>query len=211
MKKVIVIAVALIVLTLAFIAGAQYMKAQTPTETQIPIDQIVAATLSAMPTITPYPTAEPTATALTLNGLFCEYDFCIGHPEQINFFDANVVRNQASPNSKDYGILVGYAVPNLFMQVTWTLFNGTDDAQAMFKYALQDGDTLSGSLDVQLVGNLNVYYQPLTTSVSSTLPFGGVAAWTCGGRVFTWKTYTPQDGMAPDLLKESLAKFDCGK
>jgi hypothetical protein len=63
-------------------------------------------------------------------------------------------------------------------------------------------------MDAQLLGKLNVYYQPITT-VSSSLPFGGIASWQCGGRDFAWKVYTPQNGMAPALLKQAIEKFRC--
>jgi hypothetical protein len=41
------------------------------------------------------------------------------------------------------------------------------------------------------------------------LPYGGAAAWTCGGRAFAWKAYTPQPDLAKNLLEEALGRFRC--
>jgi hypothetical protein len=176
-------------------------------------DQIAAAvraTVAAIPspTAVPLPTPNPSPTPFELKEIFCEYGFCIGHPTEINFFDVSVVRNSATPSTHGYGILAGYSA-QLFIQLVWTGSGGSFDPQTTMRYVLEEGDAQTGSLDIQLVGDLNVYYQPITTTVSPILPFGAVATWQCGSRDFAWKVYTPQDGMAASLLQDALKKFRC--
>ena len=65
------------------------------------IREAVAATVAAIPTYTPYPapTSYPSLTPMALAGLFCEYQFCIGHPPDIAFFDVSAQRNPGAPSS----------------------------------------------------------------------------------------------------------------
>ena len=70
-------------------------------------------------------------------------------------------------------------------------------------------DARSGNLDPFLVRDLNVLYVPINSTATSILPFGGASAWTCGGRAFAWKAYTPQPDLARNLLDEALKKFRC--
>ncbi len=70
---------------LVFVLSACKPKPTTSNENLIAI--AVAKTLAAQPrptihpSYTPYPTFTPHAP--TLEGLFCEYQFCIGHPVEI--------------------------------------------------------------------------------------------------------------------------------
>ena len=60
---------------------------------------------------------------------------------------------------------------------------------------LEDGlDTPTGTYNLRLIHDMNVLSSPITTTASPLLPFGAVAGWVCGDRVFAWKVYTPQDG-----------------
>ncbi len=174
----------------------------------------VQQTVAAKPTWTPYPPPRiaPTATIAPLDGLFCEYQFCIGHPADMALYDVSAVQsNQATPSSAAQGILAAYNA-NLFIQLVWQDAPGVTDPQFMIDLILQYGaDTRSGSVEPMLIGNLNVFYVPITPTpgAASTLPYGGAAAWTCGGRAFAWKVYTPQADLAKNLLNEALQKFRC--
>jgi hypothetical protein len=188
------------------------LSACGPTPTANPqalIQAAVAGTLAAIPSQTPrpIPTEVPTPTPYSLEGIFCEYGFCIGHPQDFYLLDQGATRQPPVPNTYGYGILFGYS-QTLFIQVAWTTSGPNFDPQVTMKYILEEKETLQGSLDAQLLGKLNVYYQPITT-VSSALPFGGIASWQCGGRDFAWKVYTPQDGMAPTLLRQAIDRFRC--
>jgi hypothetical protein len=68
---------------------------------EMQIRQAVAGTLSAIPTATraSLPTPFPTATAFSLAGLFCEYQFCIGHPQDMAFFDVSARNNPGAPST----------------------------------------------------------------------------------------------------------------
>ena len=187
---------------------------RTP-DPNILIDQAVAATLAAIPEPTrdtrPIPTPYPTPTPFDLRGLFCEYQFCVGHPQEMAFFDVNAQQNTGSPSTYSQGILATYNA-NLFIQMIWQLSPGTADPQFMLDLILDEGvDTRVGTLDVKLIRDMNVVYTPITTTASPILPFGGAAAWTCGERVFAWKVYTPDEASAAGLFESALARFNCNR
>ncbi len=173
------------------------------------IQAAVAATLASMPSVTPQPlpTMAPSPTPFSLEGIFCEYGFCIGHPQDFYLVDQGATRQPPVASTFGYGILFGYS-QTLFIQIAWTTSEPNFDPQLTMRYILEEQENLQGSLDAQLIGKLNVFYQPINT-VTASLPFGGIAAWQCGGRDFAWKIYTPQDGMASALLKQAVEKFRC--
>ncbi len=176
---------------------------------QAQINAAVAATLSSIPTYTPYPLPSPfpSPMPISLDGMFCEYGFCIGHPADIYLIDEGATHNPPNPGTSTNGVLFGFN-QSLFMQVAWRVSDPNFDPQSSMKLMMEESQTFQGSLDALLIGNLNVFYQQ-TTTVTEKLPFGGVATWQCGGRDFIWKVYTPQDGMAQGLLKQALERFRC--
>lgn len=201
----------LLTLTIFLVTGVILASCSAP-PTPSPDAQIraaVAATLAAIPSVTPYPipTTAPSPTPYSLEGVFCEYGFCVGHPQDFYLIDQGATRQPPIPNTYGYGILFGYS-QTLFVQMAWTTSGPNFDPQLTMKFILEEKETLQGSLDAQLIGKLNIFYQPITT-VTASLPFGGIASWQCGGRDFVWKIYTPQDGMAPALLKQAVEKFRC--
>jgi hypothetical protein len=178
----------------------------------LPEDELtraVAGTLAAMPqptprpTYTPFPT--PTAQIPLLDGLFCEYQFCIGHPPNIALFDTHPAEN---PSSYSEGILASYRT-DLFTLLAWQLNYGSDDPQFMLDLVLDDEqESRRGTLDVSLLGDLTVFYTAINTS-SEILPAGGAAAWICGDRAFGWKVYAPSDDIAKQLFSGAIEKFRC--
>jgi hypothetical protein len=172
----------------------------------------VAATLTAMPTGTacPLPSPPPPPTPLNLNGLFCEYGFCIGHPEYLPFFDLNAASEENRiPSTYASGKLIAYNTDALLLLIWQT---GITDLQYMLNVATQAvNGTLAGSLDVRLIGPYNVFYQPIQPPANSTIPYGGVAAWQCGKRAFAWLAYTSQAETALYWLESALARFTCGE
>lgn len=177
------------------------------------IRQAVAATLAAIPTVTPIPppTSYPSPTPFSLIGLFCEYQFCIGHPVDMAFFDVSAQQNPAAPSSYGQGLIAAFN-GNLFIQVMWQLAPGTADPEFLIDAIVDpETDVRVGNLDVKLVRNMNVMYTPITSTATSVLPFGGSGAWTCGDRVFAWKVYTPQAENARPLFEEALTRFTCGQ
>ena len=52
------------------------------------VAQAVIETLAAIPSATavPNPTPYPSPTPFDLQGLYCEYQFCIGHPMDMAFY-----------------------------------------------------------------------------------------------------------------------------
>jgi len=183
----------------------------TPTP-GIQIDDAIATTLASMPTSipSPIPTPYPTPTAFDLKGLFCEYQFCVGHPLDMAFFDVGAQQNTGAPSTYTQGIIASYNA-NLFIQMIWQLSPGTADPQFMLDLVLDDVDTRVGTLEVKLIRDMNVVYTPITNTATPVLPFGGAGAWTCGERVFAWKVYTPDEASASGLFESALARFICNR
>ena len=185
-------------------------RAPTP---GLPIDDAVATTLASIVTNTPAPLPTPlaTPTPFDLRGLFCEYQFCIGHPLDMAFYDVGAQQNAGTPSTYSQGILASYNA-NLFLQVLWQVAPGAADPQFLLDLILDpELDSRTGNLEVKLVRDMNVIYTPMTTSATPVLPYGGAAAWTCGDRVFAWKAYTPDEGSASGLFAEALARFNCNR
>jgi len=177
------------------------------------INQAVAATLASIPTPTPnpIPTPHPSPTAFDLKGLFCEYQFCMGHPIDMAFFDVSAQQNAGAPSSYSQGLLASYNA-NLFIQMMWQISPGTADPQFLLDLILTKGvDARVGNPEVKLIRDMNIVYTAITTTATPVLPYGGAAAWTCGERVFAWKVYTPDEGSAPGLFESALARFTCNR
>ena len=206
-KKVLI---ACFVVVLLF-AGACAPKQTSDPDTQI--RQAVAATVAAIPTYTPYPqpTPFPSPTPMALAGLFCEYQFCIGHPPDVAFFDVSAQRNPASPSTYGQGILAAFNA-NLFIEILWQHAPGAADPQFLLELILEpEVDTRVGNMDVKLLRDMNVLYTPITTTATDVLPKGGAAAWTCGDRVFAWKVYTAQEEQGAILFEEAIQRFRCDR
>jgi hypothetical protein len=188
----------------------------TPKVTPDPNQQIrqaVAGTLAAIPAATSVPpsTPYPSPTPFSLAGLFCEYQFCIGHPIEMAFFDVSAQQNPAAPSSYGQGLIAAFN-GNLFIQVIWQLAPGAADPEFVLDLILDDqADIREGTMEVKLVRNMNVEYTAITSTATSVLPFGGAGAWVCGERAFAWKAYTPQAETASPLFEEALARFTCGQ
>jgi hypothetical protein len=202
-----------LLLILLVIVTACGRRTQDP---NILIDQAVAATLAAMPQPTspsvPIPTFFPSPTPFDLNGLFCEYQFCIGHPADMAFYDVSAVTsNQGSPSTYQTGLIAAYS-GGLVLQFMWQFSPGTSDPTFLLNLILEDGlDTPVGTQEVKMIRNMNVVYTALTTTATPVLPFGGAAAWTCGDRVFAWKAYTADQASPPQLFESALARFNCNR
>ena len=175
------------------------------------IQEAVLATLVAMPTTTapPLPSPVPSPTPFDLAGLFCEYQFCIGHPIDMAFYDVSAQQNLGTPSSYAQGLIAAFNA-TLFIQTVWQSAPGAADPQFMLDLILDPGlDTRVGTLEVKLIRDMNVIYTPITSTTTALLPFGGAAAWICGDRAFAWKVYTPDDQSAPTVFENSFNRFVC--
>ena len=200
-----------LLLLLPLIVTACGRRTQDP---NILIDQAVAATLSAMPRPTsvsaPIPTFFPSPTPFDLNGLFCEYQFCIGHPADMAFYDVSAATsNQGTPSTYQIGLMASYS-GGLVLQFMWQYSPGTSDPSFLLDLIIEDGiDTTAGTPEVKLMREMNVAYAPITTTATPVLPFGAAAAWTCGDRTFAWKVYTADQASAQGLFESAFARFTC--
>jgi hypothetical protein len=178
----------------------------------IQIQVAVLSTLTALPAATsaPIPTPYPTPTQFNLAGLFCEYQFCIGHPVDMALFDVNAQSGATSSSNYSQGLLAAFS-ENLFIQVMWQLASGSTDPQFMLDLILDDVDTRTGTLDVKLIRDMNVVFTPITTTATTVLPFGGAGAWICGERAFAWKVYSSQAENAQSLFDAALDRFQCNR
>ncbi len=123
-----------------------------------------------------------------------------------------VEKGVGAPSSYASGKLLGFKTDFAFITVFWVQSTGAWDPSGLIGVTLTEfGDTPTGSLDVDLVGPLNVAVQPLTPHPSVTLGAGLAANWRCGDRDFVWKVYTQSEGQSRNLLQEALSKFDCGQ
>jgi hypothetical protein len=176
------------------------------------IEQAVAATLAATPQNTPQPipTLYPTSTPVDLKGLFCEYQFCVGHPVDMAFFDVSAQNNKASPSTYSQGLIAAYNT-NLFIQMIWQLSPGSVDPQFMLDLILDDVDTRAGDLNVRLIRDMNVIYVPITSTATPVLPFGAAGAWICGERAFAWKVYSPDAESTQALFDSAFDRFACNR
>ncbi|MCL4272717.1 MAG: hypothetical protein KJZ77_02505 [Anaerolineales bacterium] len=197
----------IMVLLLLLLTGcAQNQNSQTEQ-----INRAVAATLTALPAPTEMaqPTPPPPPTPFSLAGLFCEYQFCIGHPVDIAFFDVSAQQNPAAPSTYSQGLIAAFNA-NLFMQLIWQFAPGTADPKFIMDTIINDGlDTREGQMEVMLIRDMNVVYINIASTATPVLPYGGVGAWTCGDRVFAWKGYTPLAENARPLFDEALSRFAC--
>jgi hypothetical protein len=199
----------LLLLLLLIVTACRPRTTPTP---GIGINDAIATTMASIPTSAPsrIPTFYPSPTPFDLKGLFCEYQFCVGHPLDMAFFDVGAQQNTGAPSTYTQGIIASYNA-NLFIQMIWQLSPGTADPQFILDLILDDTDTRVGTLEVKLVRDMNVVYTPITNIATAVLPFGGAAAWTCGERVFAWKVYTPDEASAPGLFESALARFICNR
>ncbi len=172
----------------------------------------VGATVAAMSTNASATLAAlPTATIVPLKGLFCEYEFCIGHPDGMAFFDVVAKQNPSSPTAStfDNGDLAA-ANNSLFLELKWQSAPNGSDGQFMLDVILDSQvDKRSGDVQPILLRSLNIFYVSLGSTASPALPYGGAAAWMCGARAFAWKTYTTQPDLAKSLLTDALETFRC--
>ena len=182
----------------------------TNTNTDLQVQQAVAATLASIPTDPPAPvsTPYPSPTPFDLKGLFCEYQFCVGHPVDMAFFDVSAQNNKASPSTYSQGLIASFNA-NLFIQMIWQLSPGSADPQFMLDLILDDVDTRVGNLDVKLIRDMNVIYIPITTTATPVLPNGAAGAWICGERAFAWKVYSPQADNTQALFEQAIDRFRC--
>jgi len=193
-----------------FITSCSFPGRATATPS-IPINDAVSTTLASLATRTPLPTVLPTATPFDLKGMFCEYQFCIGHPQDMAFYDVNAQQNIGSPSTYSAGILASYNA-NLFLQAMWQISPGTSDPSFLLNLILDpQTDARTGNQEVKLIRDMNVIYTQITSTASPSLPHGGAAAWTCGDRVFAWKAYTPDEASAAGLFEEALTRFNCNQ
>ena len=179
----------------------------------IQIQRAVIETVSAIPTNTgaPIPSPYPTPTPFDLKGLFCEYQFCVGHPVDMSFFDVSAQNNPASPSTYSQGLIAAFN-GNLFIQMIWQLAPGTADPQFMFDLILDNEvDTRVEDLEVNLFRDMNMIYTPLTSTATPVLPFGAAGAWICGERAFAWKVYSPQAENTHALFDQAIDRFMCDR
>jgi len=177
------------------------------------IQNAVQATIAALPTSAPPPVPTPysSATPTSLSGVFCEYEFCIGHPKGLAFFDVVAKENPHSPAASSYeeGRLATSGVTT-FIEVIWRANSGAPSPEYLLDLIVDDRvDTRKGEPEAITVGALGGTFVPLATSATELLPSAAAAAWSCGERAFAWKVYASTPELPGQLLGEALEAFRC--
>jgi len=193
---------------LTFILSACSLKPNP--NIQVPQNAVSTVGAISAPTSIPIPTLRPSPTPFDLKGLFCEYQFCIGHPIDMAFFDVSAQKNPASPSTYSQGLIASFN-GNLFIQTIWQLAPGASDPQFVLDLILDDVDSRVGNLDVKLIRDMNVVYTSITTTATPVLPFGAAGAWICGERAFAWKVYSPQADSTQALFDMAMDRFQCNR
>ena len=180
---------------------------------ELEIQRSVAGTLASLPTSVPPPivTPYPSPTPFDLSGLFCEYQFCMGHPVDMAFYDVSAQQNLGAPSTYSQGLIAAFN-STLFIQMAWQTSPGAADPQFMLDLILDKAlDTRFGNLEVKQIREMNLVYTPITSTATALLPHGAAAAWICGDRAFAWKVYTPDDQSPPTLFENSFNRFRCNR
>jgi len=165
---------------------------------------------TAYPTFTPYPTHTPyPSQILDISNLFCEYDFCIGHPATLYLTDPSGIDQVDEWNIYGFGILVG--VNDILMILEWDASTEAEwDAKFEIEDMLADGEVIRGDVNEETVGDFMVTYVEYEHMDPSTMrPYGVAAAWFCGNRGFLLDISTQREGKAMDLAKQSIERFTC--
>jgi hypothetical protein len=212
MKKLLVLLLPCLTLAAACSPSASTFEQQVRIAVEATLNAVPASTLAPLP---PLPSLPATPTPVTLSGLFCEYQFCIGHPPEMTFYDLTAVQSALASGGQP--ILSTYSQGNLaafsnslFIQIDWQDAPGINDPQFMLDLITQSaGDARNGSVEPKVLGDLNIYYLTITPTPGSALTFGGAAAWICGGRAFAWKVYAAQPELVQSHFTEALARFRC--
>jgi len=189
--------------------ACQPLRVPTP-QIEATVAMAVAATLTAWPTQTPPPTSRPiptlTPTPYTLQGLFCEYRFCIGHPPGVAFYDLQAAQDQRQPSGVTKGMLVAYR-EDLLILLNWQ--DGETPQHLLDSMLDVRFDTAIAQATQRTLGGQEVWFLPIQTTATLLLPRGAIAAWQCGTRAFGWKAYTPRAEDAEGLLQEAMRRFRC--
>jgi len=165
---------------------------------------------TAYPTFTPYPTHTPyPSQVLDISNLFCEYDFCIGHPATLYLTDPSGIDQVDEWNTYGFGILVG--VNGTLMMLEWDASTEAEwDAQFEIEDMLSNEDVIRGDATEEMIGDFKVTYAEYEyMDLSRLRPYGVVAAWFCSNRGFVLDISTQREGIATDLVKQSIERFTC--
>ena len=157
------------------------------------------------------PTPLATATEISLDAVFCEYGFCVGHPQGLPLFDLVAKQNPNSlvASTRAEGTLASSAT-SVFIEFRWMSTFADPDPAVMLDLILEDRyDVPVGQPEVLTAGPLTAYFVVLETTAAEALPHGGAAAWRCGGRQFAWKVYTARAPLPRQYLMEALRTFRC--
>ncbi len=191
------------------LTACQALQFQTP-QVEGTIAAAVVATLTAWPTPTSHPTPRLipslTPTPYTLQGLFCEYRFCIGHPATVAFYDLQAAQDQRQPSQVTKGMLIAYR-EDLLILLNWQ--DGETPQRLLDSMLDMRFDTATAQATKRTLGGQEVWFLPIQTTATLLLPRGAIAAWECGTRAFGWKAYTPRAEDAEALLQEAIRRFRC--
>lgn len=153
------------------------------------------------PTYTPYPEPEPQLPDLT--NLFCEYEFCIGHPTEAHLTD---IQAPEEWNTYRNGVVMGVSATGILAvewhirtRTEWNLENEIDE--------MIDKDTPLADVTEEMMGQYSVAYRPFQT----TDKYGVAGAWYCGERGFKAMVLVDDEDEGLDMLRQAMEAFTCAE
>lgn len=179
----------------------------TPAPSSTPLPTYTPAS-----TFTPVPTVAP-ATANIAN-LYCNFDFCIRHPEDPTVSIAVYAEDYIDEvfdelNTREEG---GYSwlTDDVLVFLNWYVEVFDSPADGVTR-ALDDPDYSDvGKVEETTVNSLEVAYAPYTMD-SSRYPHRVFAIWRCGSRLFSYSIRSQVDVDLIPFLEGALADFVCAE
>lgn len=196
--------------TVAALPTATPYPTSTPYPTFTPFPDLPTAT--PYPTLTPYPT--PTAISTNLEGLYCNFDFCIGYPQDpiaaipdyARSFIDEIVGDLNTFEEGGYSWLTN----DVLIFMNWYV-QRTDSPKEHVENALDDPDyTDVGVVTEATINNLEVAYAPYQAT-DSTVPYRLFTVWRCGDRLFSYSIRSEEDVDLMPLLEKALNRFTCSE
>lgn len=182
----------------------------TPYPTLTPFPPLSTAT--PYPTLTPFPepTAYPTFTPFptrNLADLFCEYDFCIGHPTEAYLVDMDAPDEWSSYKA---GSVFGIE-DDTVMGVSWEIQTEARwDIEAEVLDFIGENQAIQGEVVQETIGDTLIAYASFNDlDPNEKRPYRLAAAWYCGNRGFVAMFVSDKDGFVIDLMRQALESFMC--
>ena len=172
-------------------------------------------TFTPLPTSTPFPTFTPlpTSTPVTtdLDGLYCNFGFCVGYPQEPNVAIPNYATDFLDEivgelNTVEEGGYV-WLTDDVLVFLHWYVRSGSPKDRV--ENALDDPDyTDVGEVIETTINDIEVAYAPYQ-AVESVVPYRLFSVWRCGDRLFYYSIRSEEDIDLTPVLESAISSFVC--